>query len=86
VVANNSTWAAVDWATRSVYPDGAAAEQGQSPLADLSPSPAFEAYSQASGGFGERVTNREQRRPALERALRAVRVEGRQALLNVECV
>jgi acetolactate synthase-1/2/3 large subunit len=38
---------------------------------------------QASGGYGERVTDPAQLEPALERALKAVRVEKRQALLNV---
>jgi acetolactate synthase-1/2/3 large subunit len=37
----------------------------------------------ASGGYGERVTAPEELMPALERALKAVRVEKRQALLNV---
>jgi acetolactate synthase-1/2/3 large subunit len=86
IVANNSTWGAVDYATQAVYPDGRAVAQGEHRLSDLSPSPAFEAYSQASGRFGERVTRRDQVRPALERALDAVERQGRQALLNVECV
>lgn len=86
VVANNSVWGAVDHATRSVYPDGRAVAQSESRLSDLSPTPALELYSQASGGFGVRVTERADLRPALEEALDQVRNRGRQALVNVECV
>ena len=38
---------------------------------------------QASGGFGEAVTEPKALLPALERALKVVRTEKRQALLNV---
>jgi acetolactate synthase-1/2/3 large subunit len=38
---------------------------------------------QAAGGYGERVDDPAEVPAALERALRAVRVEGRQALLNI---
>lgn len=85
VVANNSTWGAVDHATRSVYPEGHAVARGERRLSDLSPSPDLAAYSAASGGFGERVTARADLRPALERALHAVERDGRQALLDVIC-
>jgi acetolactate synthase-1/2/3 large subunit len=85
VVANNATWGAVDHATRGVYPDGRAVAQSESRLSDLSPSPALEAYSQASGGYGVKVTERADLRPALEEAFDQVRNKGRQALVNVEC-
>ncbi|HSD11380.1 MAG TPA: hypothetical protein VLF14_10360 [Candidatus Binatia bacterium] len=45
--------------------------------------PALERYVEASGGHGERVARREELVPALCRALRAVEVERRQALVNV---
>jgi hypothetical protein len=38
-----------------------------------------------SGGYGERVTEASQVLPALERAMKAVLVEKRQALVNVVC-
>lgn len=85
VVANNSTWGAVDHATRSVYPEGRAVATGERRLSDLSPAPAFEAYCEASGGLGIRVTERSELAPALERGLATVRDEGRQVLLNVIC-
>ncbi len=45
--------------------------------------PALERYAEASGGFGERVSTRDELVPALRRALACDRVERRQALLNV---
>jgi acetolactate synthase-1/2/3 large subunit len=85
VVANNQRWAAVDAATRSVYPGGMAVRTNESRLSDLSPQPAFARYSEASEGYGEDVTDLDQLRPALRRALHAVQVQGRQALLDVHC-
>ena len=85
VIANNAAWGAVDRATRGVYPHGEAAAQDDRRLADLGPNPAFEAYCEASGGYGECVRAREEFEPALHRALYAVEHEGRQALLNVIC-
>jgi len=40
---------------------------------------------EVSGGYGERVTEASQMLPALERAMKAVLVDKRQALLNVVC-
>jgi acetolactate synthase-1/2/3 large subunit len=85
IVANNSSWGAVDYATQAVYPEGVAVARRDRRFSDLSPSPAYEQYCIASGGFGERVTERAGVAPAIARALATVR-EGRQALLNVECV
>ena len=83
VVFNNARWAAVHRATLASYPRGFASRENQPPFATLEPSPRFEHVVQASGGYGERVTDPAQLEPALERALKAVRVEKRQALLNV---
>jgi acetolactate synthase I/II/III large subunit len=86
VICNNRQWAAVEWAARSVYPDGHAARGGTPvPLSGLDPAPAFEKYVEASGGHGERVTDPHELPGALERALSVVRRERRQALLNVIC-
>ena len=86
VVCNNRQWGAVEWAARSVYPDGHAARAGTpAPLSSLEPAPQFEKYVEASGGHGERVTDPQELPGALERALSVVRRERRQALLNVIC-
>lgn len=85
IVCNNGKWGAVESATRSMYGQGSAVNQAQVPLSPLSPSPAFEKYCEASGGYGEKVTTRKDLPAALQRALRVVRDERRQALLNVIC-
>jgi acetolactate synthase-1/2/3 large subunit len=83
VVFNNARWGAVDNAAGSLFPQGHW-RSGRGPsLSDLAPMPALERYAEASGGYGERVSKREELVPALRRALHAVEVERRQALLNV---
>jgi acetolactate synthase-1/2/3 large subunit len=83
VVFNNARWAAVHRATLADYPDGYAAQADSPPFAALEPAPRFEHVVRASGGHGERVSAPEELRPALERALRVVREEKRQALVDV---
>lgn len=83
VIFNNARWAAVHRATLGMYPQGYAAKMPRPPIATLEPSPRFEKVVEASGGYGERVTAPGDVIPALERALRVVRDEGRQALVNV---
>jgi len=83
VIANNARWAAVHRSTLATYPKGAASESKQPPFATLEPSPRFEHVIQASGGHGERVSEPKELMPALERALKVVKEEKRQALVNV---
>jgi len=85
VVFNNALYGAVRNATLAMYRDGAAAAGDGRLLADLSPSPDFARVIEASGGHGERVERPEDLPAALARALHAVRVEGRQALVDVVC-
>ena len=83
VIANNARWAAVHRSTLSTYPKGFAAQAEKPPFATLEPSPRFEHVIRASGGHGERVSDPKELMPALERAMKIVREEKRQALLNV---
>jgi acetolactate synthase I/II/III large subunit len=83
VVWNNSRWNAVAGATRSVYPEGWSTKTNNFPFSDLSPSLDFEMVCQSAGGYGERVDDPAEVPAAIERALHAVRVEKRQALLNI---
>ena len=83
IVSNNAGWGAVRAATRAMYPDGAAQQRNAMPLTALDPMPDFETVVAASGGYGERVEDPATLPDALDRAVRAVREEGRQALLNV---
>jgi acetolactate synthase-1/2/3 large subunit len=83
VIANNARWAAVHRSTLSTYPKGFASETKEPPFATLEPSPRFEHVIRASGGHSERVIQPTELMPALERAIKVVREEKRQALLNV---
>ena len=85
VVMNNAMWGAVRRATLGMYPQGEAARSNKPPLIDLDELPAFEQVCAAAGGYGERVEDPAALPAALERAVRAVTVEKRQALLNVIC-
>jgi acetolactate synthase-1/2/3 large subunit len=85
VVFNNGVWNAVRRATRGMYPNGWAAKTNNFPLSELQPAPNYEMLAMASGGYGERVDQAAEVRPALERALKAVQEERRQAVLNMVC-
>jgi acetolactate synthase-1/2/3 large subunit len=85
VIMNNSMWGAVRRATSAMYPQGEAMRSNKPPLIDLDELPAFEQVCAAAGGYGERVEDPAALPGALERALHAVAVEKRQALLNVIC-
>ena len=86
ILCNNARWDAVDRSTVSLYPDGYAAQGPRpSPLSDLRPVPDFEAYVQASGGVGIRVTEPANLFAAIRQGLAIVRDERRQVLLNVIC-
>ncbi|HXM69663.1 MAG TPA: thiamine pyrophosphate-dependent enzyme, partial [Thermoanaerobaculia bacterium] len=85
VVFNNAGWAAVRKATEAMYPEGRSRRMNRMPLATLEPSPAFEQVIAASDGHGEQVESEAELGPALARALHAVTIEKRQALVNVRC-
>jgi acetolactate synthase-1/2/3 large subunit len=85
VVFNNQVWNASLNAARGLYPDGMAARTRNFPGTDLSPSPNFELTAQACGAYAARVEEPSEIPDALAKALKVVREEGRQALLNVIC-
>jgi acetolactate synthase-1/2/3 large subunit len=85
VIFNNQCWNAVRQATRGLHPQGWAVKNNHFPLTELTPTPAYEMICEANGGYGERVEDPQDLVPALQRALRVVREEQRQALLNVIC-
>ena len=85
VIFNNRTWNAVKRAVQSHARDGWAVKTDSMPLTALDPAPDYEMVCRASGGHGERVEDPAQLPGALERALRVVKDEKRQALLNVIC-
>ena len=85
VVVNNAMWGAVRRATLGMYPQGEAARSNRPPFIDLEELPAFEQVCAAAGGYGERIDDPATLPGAFERALHAVNVDKRQALLNVIC-
>ncbi len=85
IVCNNAIWNSSKAATQQVMPDGWAVSTGTFPLCELSPSPRYEMIVAAHGGHGEMVDDPQQLLPALKRALKVVREEKRQAVLNVIC-
>jgi acetolactate synthase I/II/III large subunit len=85
VVFNNGAWEEVSKGTANVHPEGWAVSTGNFPFSALEPSPRFEEIVRAFEGHGERVEKPQDLPAALDRALAAVRREGRQALVNVIC-
>jgi acetolactate synthase-1/2/3 large subunit len=82
VIFNNRAWNAVKRAVHSFAKDGWAARTSM-PLTDLDPPPDYEMVCRASGGWAEQITDPAALPDALARALKVVREEKRQALLNV---
>jgi acetolactate synthase-1/2/3 large subunit len=83
VVLNNSGYGAVRQSVLGMYPYGYAAKSDDVPLTTLLPSPEFVKIAEASRAYAERVEDPAELPAALERAIHAVTVEGRQALLDV---
>ena len=85
VIFNNGQWNAVERSTRDLNPDGFAARSTRPPLTLLDAVTDYEKAVEVADGYGEKVTDPAEMMPALERALKAVTVEKRQAVLNVIC-
>lgn len=86
VIVNNRRWNEVGVATRKLYPDGyAARDRAREPLTYFDERLALAKVVEAVGGHGERITDPAALPEALKRALRIVREERRQAVLEVIC-
>ena len=85
VIYNNQVWNASLNAARGLYPYGVAARTRNFPGTDLTPSPSFELTAQACGAYAARVEDPAALADALAKALKVVKDEKRQALLNVIC-
>ena len=82
IIADNRVWNAVRRATIAEYPEGAAATATAMPLSSLEPAPDYTKIIEAHGGHGEHVSDPDELRPSLERAI-DVALTGRQALVSV---
>ena len=85
VVFNNQMWGAVKRNTREVYPSGYAAKSNREPLTYFDVSIGFEKAVETVDGYGERVEDPAAVPKAIERAMKAVVNDKRQALLNIIC-
>ena len=85
IVCNNAVWHSTKAATQQVMPDGWAVSTDNYPLCDLTPSPRYEKIVAAHDGYGEMVDDPQEFPAALKRALKVVKEEKRQAVLNVIC-
>jgi acetolactate synthase-1/2/3 large subunit len=83
IVKNNAMWNAVRRSVLGAYPGGAAAKANQMPLVSLEPQPDFCAIARASRAHAELVTRGADLPGALQRALKVIREERRQVLLDV---
>ena len=84
VVLNNGEWGAVRASVKGLYPDGYAARANAMPLTALQPSPDFTQTAAASRAWAKSVEAAEELPGALAEALEVVRVQRRQALLNIK--
>ena len=83
IIANNARWAAVHRSTLSTYPKGHASAKKAPPFATLEPSPRFEHVVRGAAATAKPSPSRRSCTPALESALKVVKKEKRQAVLNV---
>ncbi len=85
VIFNNQRWQAVRRATVGLNPEGYAAQSAHQPITMLDSVDKYEKAVEVADGYGQRVENPYDLMPALERGLKAVEVEKRQAVINVIC-
>lgn len=85
IVLNNARWFAVQRATMSMYPQGKAVQSNRMAMSILEPSPKFEMVADMMDGHGERVDDPAEMAGALDRAIKAVTVDRKPAVLNVIC-
>ncbi|MHA1109275.1 MAG: thiamine pyrophosphate-requiring protein [Alphaproteobacteria bacterium] len=83
VIYNNRRWDAVRGAVTDLYPEGHVSRSNEPPLVHFDPSMQLSKTADVVGGYGEQVTDPEQVIPALERAIKVVTEEKRQAILDV---
>lgn len=85
IIYNNQAWNASINTALELYPDGIAKQTGNFPGTDLSPSPKFELVAEACGAYSQRVEEPSRLEEALDKALKVLHTEKRQAVINVIC-
>jgi len=84
IILNNGSWDAVRISTLDIYPDGEASKANHVPMVPFMPTPEYGAIAAASGCHAETVEHAEDLPAALERAIKVIREEKRQVLLDVK--
>jgi len=85
VIFNNQRWQAVRRATVGLHKDGYAAKSPHQPITFLDSISNYQKAVEVADGYGEKVTDPNDVMPALQRGLKAVTVEKRQAVINIIC-
>ncbi|MGZ8480702.1 MAG: thiamine pyrophosphate-dependent enzyme, partial [Candidatus Binatia bacterium] len=85
VLFNNQRWQAVRRATVDMTKEGYAAKSQKQPITFLDSISNYQKAVEVADGYGEKVTEASDVIPALERGLKAVNVENRQAVINIIC-
>ena len=83
VVFNNGGWNEVRKSVISTHPDGFAAKANEVPMTQFGVQARLEDIVSSFGGYGVAVNSPENLASTLREALRVVREEGRQALVNI---
>jgi len=84
IVLNNGSWDAVRISTLDIYPNGEASKANHMPMVPFMPNPAYGDIAEAAGCYAETVELAEDLPGALSHALRVIRDERRQVLLDVK--
>jgi acetolactate synthase-1/2/3 large subunit len=85
VIFNNQRWQAVRRATVELNREGFAAKSPKQPITFLDSITNYQKAVEVADGYGEKVTEPGDVMPALERGLKAVTIEKRQAVINIIC-
>ena len=84
IIKNNGMWNAVRRSVVDSYPEGVAARANKMPLTSLEPAPDYLKIAEASRAYTERVEKGEDLPAALAKAIKVIREEKRQVLLEIK--
>jgi acetolactate synthase-1/2/3 large subunit len=83
IIKNNGMWNAVRRSVVNAYPQGAASKLNTMPLTSLEPAPDYLKIAEANRAYTDRVEHGHDLPDALEMAIKVIREERRQAVLDV---
>ncbi|MEZ5788893.1 MAG: thiamine pyrophosphate-requiring protein [Xanthobacteraceae bacterium] len=83
IIKNNGSWNAVRRSVVNAYPQGNASRLNTMPLTSLEPAPDYRKIAEASRAYSERIDHGRDLPAAFARAIKVIREERRQALLEL---